>query len=136
MALDQKIYELRREKLKQIEALGQQAYPYRYETTHTVPQILDEFSAKTASELESPRVEVQVAGRLMSIRVQGKAGFAHLQQGGRLLVAAGMEGERQIEERTHHNDAQALVAFHPVTDGVLSEQRSGLQREADHNDEG
>ncbi len=85
MALDQKIYELRREKLKQIEALGQQAYPYRYETTHVVPQILDEFSAKTAPELESPRVEVQVAGRLMSIRVQGKAGFAHIQQGGRRL---------------------------------------------------
>ncbi len=61
------------------------AYPYRYETTHTVPQILDGFSAKTPSELESPRIEVQVAGRLMSIRVQGKAGFAHLQQGGRRL---------------------------------------------------
>ena len=85
MALDQKIYELRREKLKQIEALGQQAYPYRYETTHTIPQVLDGFSAKTAPELESPRIEVQVAGRLMSIRVQGKAGFAHLQQGGRRL---------------------------------------------------
>ena len=85
MALDQKIYELRREKLKQIEALGQLAYPYRYETSHTIPQILDQFSAKTAPELESPQVDVQVAGRLMSIRVQGKAGFAHLQQGGRRL---------------------------------------------------
>jgi len=85
VALDQKIYELRREKLKQIEALGQLAYPYRYETSHTIPQILDQFSAKTAPELESPRVDVQVAGRLMSIRVQGKAGFAHLQQGGRRL---------------------------------------------------
>jgi lysyl-tRNA synthetase class 2 len=85
VALDQKIYELRREKLKQIEALGQLAYPYRYETSHTIPQILDQFSAKTAPELESPQVDVQVAGRLMSIRVQGKAGFAHLQQGGRRL---------------------------------------------------
>ncbi len=85
MALDQKIYELRRDKLKQIAALGQPAYPYRYETTHLIPQILDDFSAKTAPELESPRVEVQIAGRLMSIRVQGKAGFAHLQQGGKRL---------------------------------------------------
>ena len=85
MALDQKIYELRKEKLKQIEALGQQAYPYRYETTHTVPQILEGYSSKTGPELESPRVNVSVAGRLMSIRVQGKAGFAHLQQGGQRL---------------------------------------------------
>jgi lysyl-tRNA synthetase, class II len=85
VALDQKIYELRKDKLKQIEALGQSAYPYRYETTHTIPQIVGEFSAKTAPELESPKVDVSVAGRLMSIRVQGKAGFAHLQQGGKRL---------------------------------------------------
>ncbi len=85
MALDQKIYELRKEKLKQIAALGQQAYPYRYETTHTVPQIIGGYSAKTGPELESSRVDVSVAGRLMSIRVQGKAGFAHLQQGGQRL---------------------------------------------------
>jgi lysyl-tRNA synthetase, class II len=85
VALDQKIYELRRDKLKQIEALGQTAYPYRYETTHSIPQILDEHSAKTGPELEASRINVSVAGRIMSIRVQGKAGFAHLQQGGRRL---------------------------------------------------
>ncbi len=85
MALDQKIYELRKEKLKQIEALGQLAYPYRYVTTHAIPQIVETFTTKTSEELESPRVEVSVAGRLMSIRVQGKAGFAHVQQGGKRL---------------------------------------------------
>jgi lysyl-tRNA synthetase class 2 len=85
VALDQKIYELRREKLKQIEALGQQAYPYRYETTHTIPQIIEEYSAKTGAELEAERVNVSVAGRIMSIRIQGKAGFAHLQQSGKRL---------------------------------------------------
>src|SRR5208337_1382006 len=51
VALDQKIYELRRDKLKQIEALGQTAYPYRYETTHTIPPILEEYSSKTALSL-------------------------------------------------------------------------------------
>jgi len=85
VALDQKIYELRREKLKQIEALGQQAYPYRYETTHLIPEILEQYSDKAGPELESPRVNVSVAGRIMSIRIQGKAGFAHLQQGGERL---------------------------------------------------
>jgi len=85
VALDQKIYQLRKEKLKQIEALGQSAYPYRYDTTHSIAQIVEQFSAKTAPELESPRVNVSVAGRLMSIRIQGKAGFAHLQQGGKRL---------------------------------------------------
>jgi lysyl-tRNA synthetase class 2 len=85
LALDQKIYELRKEKLKQIEALGQLAYPYRYESTHTIPQILDEYLPKTAEELAEPKVNVSVAGRIMSIRLMGKAGFAHLQQGGKRL---------------------------------------------------
>ena len=85
MALDQKIYELRKNKLKQIEALGQQSYPYRYEATHTLPQILDESSSKSAEELAETRIDVSVAGRIMSIRLQGKAGFAHLQQGGKRL---------------------------------------------------
>jgi lysyl-tRNA synthetase class 2 len=85
LALDQKIYGLRKDKLKQIEALGQLAYPYRYESTHTIPQILDEYLPKTAEQLENPRVNVSVAGRIMSIRLMGKAGFAHLQQGGKRL---------------------------------------------------
>jgi lysyl-tRNA synthetase class 2 len=85
VALDQKIYDLRKDKLKQIEALGQSAYPYRYETTHSISQILDEFAPRTAQELEAPKISVSVAGRIMSIRVQGKAGFAHLQQGGKRL---------------------------------------------------
>ena len=85
MALDQKIYELRKEKLKQIEALGQLAYPYRYESTHTIPQILDAYLPSTAEELAEPRINVSVAGRIMSIRLMGKAGFAHLQQGGKRL---------------------------------------------------
>jgi len=85
LALDQKIYDLRKDKLKQIEALGQLAYPYRYDTTHSIPQIVDQYSPKAAEELENPRVNVSVAGRIMSIRIMGKAGFAHIQQGGKRL---------------------------------------------------
>jgi len=85
LALDEKIYELRREKLKQIEALGQPSYPTKYEFTHTVPQILAEYSDRTAEQIENPRVTVRVAGRIMAIRLMGKAGFAHLQQDGQRL---------------------------------------------------
>lgn len=85
MALDEKIYELRRDKLKQIEALGQPAYPTHYEFTHTIPAILADYSAKSAEELEAARVNLRVAGRIMAIRLMGKAGFAHLQQDGKRL---------------------------------------------------
>jgi lysyl-tRNA synthetase, class II len=85
LAFDENVYELRREKLKQIEALGQIAYRSKFEFTHTIPQILAEYSEKTAEELENPRVDVRVAGRILAIRLMGKAGFCHLQQEGKRL---------------------------------------------------
>ena len=100
MALDENIYQLRLEKLKQIEALGQRTYPTRYEFTHTIPQILAEYSERTAEQLENPRVNVRVAGRIMAIRLMGKAGFAHLQQSGQKLqiyVKKDAVGEKGFE---------------------------------------
>jgi len=85
LALDERIYELRREKLQQIEALGQRAYPNQFNFTHTIPQILADNSDKTGEQLEKTRIHVRVAGRIMAIRLLGKAGFAHLQQGGQRL---------------------------------------------------
>jgi len=85
LALDDHIYDLRRDKLKQIEALGQATYRSKYEFTHTLEQILAGYSPKTAEELEQSRVNVRVAGRIMAIRLMGKAGFAHLQQDGKKL---------------------------------------------------
>ena len=85
MALDENIYELRREKIRKIEALGQPAYRTKFDFTHTIEQILAEYSPKTGEELEQSRVKVRVAGRIMAIRLMGKAGFAHVQQGGKRL---------------------------------------------------
>src|SRR6266536_3972210 len=100
LALDDKIYQLRQEKLKQIEALGQATYRSKYEFTHTVEQILAGHSPITAEELDQARVNVRVAGRIMAIRLMGKAGFAHLQQGGKKLqiyVKKDAVGEKGFE---------------------------------------
>jgi lysyl-tRNA synthetase class 2 len=100
LALDENIYKMRLEKVKQIEALGQQAYPTKYDFTHTLPQILAEYSAKTGEQLEAARVHVRVAGRIMAIRLMGKAGFAHLQQDGQRLqiyVKKDAVGEKGFE---------------------------------------
>ena len=100
MALDENIYELRRQKLQQIEALGQEAYPRRYDFTHTVPEILSQYTGKSAEELEANRVNVRVAGRIMAIRLMGKAGFAHVQQAGQRLqiyVKKDAVGEKGFE---------------------------------------
>ncbi len=100
MAFEENIYELRREKLGKIQALGQDTYPHKFKTTHTIPQILEKYSAKAGPELEAERVNVAVAGRIMSYRLMGKAGFMHLQQGGQRLqvyVRKDAVGERGFE---------------------------------------
>src|ERR1039457_4680910 len=71
-------------RIREIEALGYRGYGQRYEFTHTVPAILAEYGAKTAEEL-TPEVRARIAGRLMTLRHMGKAGFAHVQQNGERL---------------------------------------------------
>ncbi len=87
---EEELYQLRRDKLKQIAGLGQPAYPNRYAFTTTVPEIWAAYDSMTAEQFEADlaagkKIEVAIAGRLMAIRVQGKAGFAQMQQNGRRL---------------------------------------------------
>ncbi len=51
----------------------------------SVPAVREKWGKATAEDLEADRVMVTVAGRIMAIRAQGKAGFATLQQGGQRL---------------------------------------------------
>ena len=95
---EENLYGLRREKLKAIAALGAEAglseaaatYPNSYRTTHTIPEIRAEYDPIGAGTFDVAKaagapIQVRVAGRLMAIRAQGKAGFAQLQQGGQRL---------------------------------------------------
>ena len=108
---EEKQYELRREKLREIGALGvaqgltlaEATYPNSYAATATIPEIRAQFietaTPITGEEFEATPVNVAVAGRVMQIRVQGKAGFAQLQQGGKRLqiyVRKDAVGEEQF----------------------------------------
>jgi lysyl-tRNA synthetase class 2 len=82
---EQNLFELRKEKLKEIEKLGQAAYPNQYRATHSLAAVRAQWGDAQAETLEANRVTVSVAGRIMAIRAQGKAGFATLQQEGARL---------------------------------------------------
>ena len=82
---ERNLFELRRQKLAEIEKLGQAAYPNQFRFSHTMAQIRAEYDAATGEELEAKKPQVAVAGRIMAIRAQGKAGFATLQQDGARL---------------------------------------------------
>ncbi len=85
MSLEQEQFEQRFARIREIEALGFRAYGQRFEFSHTVPQIWAEFAEKTAEELEAARTVVRIAGRVLTIRRMGKAGFLHLQGDGAKL---------------------------------------------------
>ena len=82
---ERSLFELRKEKLVEIEKLGQAAYPNQFPASHTIPAIRAKWNEMQAEDLEANRVTVAVAGRIMAIRAQGKAGFATLQQEGERL---------------------------------------------------
>jgi len=82
MSLEDRLFQQRYDKIGEIEALGYERYPCKYEFTHTVPAIREKFDAVDAETLESDKQAVQISGRLMTKRRQGKAGFAHLKQAG------------------------------------------------------
>ncbi len=87
MALDEEILRQRLDRVKQIEALGFQPYGQRFDYSHTIPLIIESYGETPAEALENEPVNVRIAGRVMTMRPMGKAGFAHLQQdGGKLQV--------------------------------------------------
>ena len=77
--------EQRRKKLEQIQALGHDPYPREFRWTHTPAALLDKYGQTPAAELEASKSEVRVAGRMVSFRLMGKAGFAHLQGAGKRI---------------------------------------------------
>ncbi len=87
---EKNLYQQRRDKLQQIAALGQLSglshaqatYPNSYAASHTIPELRAAYDLLTAEQFEADPIHVSIAGRIMAIRVQGKAGFAQLQQGG------------------------------------------------------
>lgn len=70
---------VRREKLKELEAMGVAPFGERYDRTHTSGQIKELYEMKDKEELDTLQVHVKVAGRIMTKRGQGKAGFMHIQ---------------------------------------------------------
>jgi lysyl-tRNA synthetase, class II len=87
----------RQKKLEQIQALGYEAFPREFRWTDTSAALVEKHGEKSAAELEAEKQEVRVAGRLVSLRLMGKAGFAHLQGSGKriqIYVKKDVVGER------------------------------------------
>ncbi len=72
---------VRLEKLKKIEALGVETYPYSFDKTHEIKEITDTYAEHSAEDLEKLEAECKIAGRILTFRKMGKSGFLHLFDG-------------------------------------------------------
>jgi lysyl-tRNA synthetase class 2 len=93
--LDQ--YLQRKRKLAEMQALGETPYPHSFDSTATPAEIVSRFGGTDAATLEREKVPVRVAGRILTLRLHGKAGFAHLLGSGQrlqLYVKLDSVGER------------------------------------------
>src|SRR5271167_2199164 len=86
----------RRKKLTDINSLGHPSYPHKFAWTHTPRQIVEAYGESASEALSSEPVSVRVAGRVVSLRPHGKAGFAHILGDGvriQILVKLDVVGE-------------------------------------------
>ena len=93
-------FEQRQKKLEQIQKLGFDPFPREFRWTHSSAELVHAYSQSSASDLEANRRNVRVAGRIVSIRLMGKAGFAHIQGGGeriQIYVKKDVVGEKGFE---------------------------------------
>jgi lysyl-tRNA synthetase class 2 len=67
-----KLIKIRKEKIKELENLGINAFPPFFDRTNFSAEILDAYD-----EMENK--DVRISGRLMAVRMMGKAAFAHIQ---------------------------------------------------------
>ena len=80
MSEERSIREIRLEKLERMRALGHDPYKVeRFDRTGSARELLDRFPADIPTEFKGD--EVSFAGRVVSYRLMGKAGFAHLSDG-------------------------------------------------------
>jgi lysyl-tRNA synthetase, class II len=93
-------FEQRQKKLEQIQRLGFDPFPREFRWTHTPTDLVREYSQSSSADLEAQAVDVRVPGRIVSLRLMGKAGFAHLQGSGeriQIYVRKDVVGDKGFE---------------------------------------
>ncbi|WP_404457037.1 lysine--tRNA ligase [Oceanobacillus kapialis] len=70
---------VRRDKLNTYREQGLDPFGNRYDRTHLAQELLKAYDQFTKEELEEKSESVTIAGRMMTKRGKGKAGFAHIQ---------------------------------------------------------
>jgi lysyl-tRNA synthetase class 2 len=71
----------RRTNFEELQKLGVAPYPHRFERTHTVSALVEEYAARPGEALEAEKIQTRTAGRVLAIRSFGKANFIAISDG-------------------------------------------------------
>ncbi|MDQ0300989.1 lysyl-tRNA synthetase class 2 [Salibacterium salarium] len=93
---------VRKEKLQALQDQGKDPFGERFDRTHTAQTMTEEFDEYSKEELEEKESVVSLAGRVMTKRGKGKAGFAHIQD---------ISGQVQIYVRKDQVGEEAYELF-------------------------
>ncbi|WP_415980049.1 lysine--tRNA ligase [Faecalicoccus pleomorphus] len=91
---------VRRQKMQDLKDMGIDPFGSAYKRTTTSGKIIAQYEDKTKEELQELDVHVKIAGRIMTKRRQGKAGFMHIQDIDgqiQIYVRKDIVGEEQYE---------------------------------------
>ncbi|MGE7112647.1 lysine--tRNA ligase [Lysinibacillus sp. NPDC047702] len=110
---------VRRQKMTAIQENGQDPFGSRFERTHLSTEVREQFADQTKEQLEEHLQEVIIAGRIMTKRGKGKAGFAHIQD---------LSGQIQIYVRQDHVGEEAYELFKQADLGDIVGVRGNVFR--------
>lgn len=101
---------VRRQKMQDFRDNGMDPFGSRFERTHLSEKIIQEYDGFSKEDLEEAGHEVVIAGRIMTKRGKGKAGFAHLQD---------LKGQIQIYVRKDAIGEEAYSFFNTADLGDI-----------------
>lgn len=101
---------VRRQKMQAFQDQGIDPFGARFERTHSSEDIISQYGELSKEELEENPQEVVIAGRIMTKRGKGKAGFAHVQD---------LKGQIQIYVRKDAIGEEAYDLYNTVDLGDI-----------------
>ncbi|MEH7126230.1 lysine--tRNA ligase [Bacillus sp. JJ1532] len=101
---------VRREKMNSLREKGLDPFGKRFERSHQSQDLIDQYGELEKEDLEGKNISVTIAGRIMTKRGKGKAGFAHIQD---------LTGQIQIYVRTDAVGEESYEIFDSADLGDL-----------------
>ncbi|TYS41299.1 lysine--tRNA ligase [Bacillus infantis] len=101
---------VRREKMNSLREKGMDPFGKRFERSHQSQDLIDEYGEQEKEAIEEQNVSVTLAGRIMTKRGKGKAGFAHIQD---------LKGQIQIYVRQDAVGEESYEIFNSADLGDL-----------------